>query len=111
MSIYVETLVHSNLEDLWQRTQDPALHEQWDLRFSEINYLPRDSDEPQRSRYMTRLGFGLSVRGEGESTGTRAGAAGERTSALRFWSPILSRSSAKVAGTGGTSRPLTESAS
>jgi hypothetical protein len=86
MSIYVETLVRGHLEDLWQRTQDPALHERWDLRFSEIDYLPRDGDEPQRFRYETRLGLGLRVRGEGESTGTRAGTAGERTSALRFWS-------------------------
>jgi hypothetical protein len=86
MSIYVETRVRGHLEDLWQRTQDPVLHERWDLRFSEIDYLPRDGHEPQRFRYETRIGFGLRVRGEGESMGTRDGAAGERTSALRFWS-------------------------
>jgi uncharacterized membrane protein YphA (DoxX/SURF4 family) len=86
MSIYVETRIRGRLEDLWQRTQDPALHERWDLRFSEIDYLPRDGDGPQRFRYETRIGFGLRVRGEGESTGIRDGAAGERTSALRFWS-------------------------
>jgi len=86
MSIYVETQVRGHLEDLWQRTQDPVLHKRWDLRFSEIDYLSRDGDEPQRFRYETRIGLGLRVRGEGESTGTRDGAAGERTSALRFWS-------------------------
>lgn len=86
MSIYVETCVRGRLEDLWQRTQDPVLHERWDLRFSEIDYLPRSEDEPQRFRYETRVGFGLRIRGEGESTGTRDGVAGERTSALRFWS-------------------------
>lgn len=86
MSIYVETRVHGRLEDLWQRTQDPVLHKRWDLRFSEIDYLPRDGDEPQRFRYETRIGFGLRIRGEGESTGTRDSVAGERTSALRFWS-------------------------
>jgi uncharacterized membrane protein YphA (DoxX/SURF4 family) len=86
MSIYVETRVRGPLEDLWQRTQDPALHQRWDLRFSEIDYLPRRADEPQRFRYETRVGFGLRIRGEGESTGSRDGAAGERTSALKFWS-------------------------
>jgi DoxX-like protein len=86
MSIYVETRIRGRLDDIWQRTQDPALHERWDLRFSEIAYLPRDGDEPQRFRYKTVIGFGLCVRGEGESSGTRDAAAGERTSALRFWS-------------------------
>lgn len=86
MSIYVEIRVQGRLEDIWQRTQNPALHERWDLRFSEIDYLPRDGDEPQRFRYETRLGFGLRIRGAGESTGTRDGTGGERTSALRFWS-------------------------
>lgn len=100
MSIYVETLVRGHLEDLWQRTQDPALHERWDLRFSEIDYLPRDGDEPQRFRYETRLGVGLRVRGEGESTGPGPA---QRASAppLSVSGPtILSRSSARVAATG-----------
>jgi hypothetical protein len=86
MSIYVETRVRGDLEELWQRTHDPALHERWDLRFSGIDYLPRRGDEPQRFRYETRVGFGLRIRGEGESTGSREGPEGERTSALKFWS-------------------------
>jgi uncharacterized protein YjeT (DUF2065 family) len=86
MSIYVETRVQCPLENLWEYTQDPALHERWDLRFSEIAYLPRHDDEPQRFRYETRLGFGLRIRGGGESTGTRNGVTGDRTSALKFWS-------------------------
>jgi hypothetical protein len=86
MSIYVETRVRGRLEELWQRTQDPALHERWDLRFSKIDYLPRRGDEPQRFRYETHIGFGLRILGEGESTGNRDGPGGERTSALKFWS-------------------------
>jgi hypothetical protein len=86
MSIYVETRVRGDLEELWQRTQDPALHERWDLRFSEIDYLPRRGAGPQRFRYETRVGFGLRIGGEGESTGSRDGLGGERTSALKFWS-------------------------
>jgi hypothetical protein len=86
MSIYVETRIRGPIDTLWRHTQDPVLHERWDLRFTDIAYLPRSGDEPQRFRYETRIGFGLRIRGEGESTGTRDGAAGERTSALRFWS-------------------------
>lgn len=86
MSIYVEIRIHCDLEELWQRTQDPALHKRWDLRFSEIHYLSRGIAEPQRFRYETRVGCGLRILGEGESTGSRDGPAGERTSALKFWS-------------------------
>jgi uncharacterized membrane protein YphA (DoxX/SURF4 family) len=86
LSIYVEIRVRGDLENLWQHTQDPSLHERWDLRFTSIGYLAREGDEPQRFRYETRLGFGLRIAGEGESTGNRDGSAGERTSALRFWS-------------------------
>ncbi|RYG37435.1 hypothetical protein EON81_06750 [bacterium] len=66
-------------------TQDPALHERWDLRFSRIEYLPKACPEdPQRFLYSTRIGFGLVISGEGESVGERHRADGIRTSALRF---------------------------
>ena len=87
MSIYVEIRIRGDMDELWRRTQDPDLHERWDLRFSEIVYLPRrDEIEPQRFSYATRIGFGLRIRGEGESEGSRAGSDGERVSALTFWS-------------------------
>src|SRR5215210_2140700 len=87
MSIYVEIRVRAPLEELWRLTQTPALHERWDLRFTRIEYLPRtDESAPQRFLYATRIGFGLGVRGEGESVGTRDASDGSRTSALRFWS-------------------------
>ncbi|GAC1448043.1 MAG: DoxX-like family protein [Isosphaeraceae bacterium] len=74
------------MDDLWRLTQTPGLHRRWDLRFSDIEYLPRlDETEPQRFLYATRVGFGLSIRGEGESVGTRE-EDGARTSALKFWS-------------------------
>jgi len=85
--IYVEIQIRAGIEEVWRRTQVPDLHELWDLRFTAIDYLPRRSEEePQRFRYSTRLGFGLKIHGEGESTGTREDAAGLRTSALKFWS-------------------------
>jgi len=85
--IYVEILICADADEIWRRTQIPDLHERWDLRFTAIEYLPRRSeDEPQRFVYSTRIGFGLSIEGEGESTGTREDATGARTSALKFWS-------------------------
>jgi hypothetical protein len=85
--IYVEILVRAPLEELWTKTQQPDLHQRWDLRFSRIEYLPRpDESAPQRFLYATRLGFGIEVTGEGEGVGEKDGAAGSRTSALRFWS-------------------------
>lgn len=87
MSIYVEILVRAPMEVLWTHTQTPELHEQWDLRFSRIEYLPRaTSAEPQRFRYSTRIGCGLEVTGDGETLGHCDGADGSRTSALKFWS-------------------------
>jgi hypothetical protein len=70
--IYVEILINADVNEIWRRTQVPDLHEQWDLRFTKIEYLPRLSEaEPQRFLYSTRIGFGLKIKGEGESTGTR----------------------------------------
>src|SRR5690242_6729012 len=85
MSIYVETLIRAPIEKIWEHTQVPELHERWDLRFSRIEYLPRDSaTEPQRFRYTTRIGLGFQVKGEGESIGERSLADGSRSSALKF---------------------------
>jgi DoxX-like family len=84
--VYVEICIRSTVDEIWRRTQVPELHQQWDLRFTEIEYLPRLSEsEPQRFLYSTRIGFGLKIEGEGESTGERADVSGTRTSALSFW--------------------------
>jgi len=83
--IYVEIIIKDDLDHIWHLTQQPDLHRRWDLRFSEIQYLPRPNpSEPQNFLYETRMGFGLSIRGTGESVGQRAGANGERTSSLKF---------------------------
>jgi hypothetical protein len=85
--VFVETILHVSLDEVWRATQEPQLHQGWDLRFSEIEYLPKDSaDAPQRFRYRTRIGFGLDMAGEGESVAERSAADGSRTSVLRFWS-------------------------
>jgi hypothetical protein len=83
--IYVEILIRESVDRIWQLTQDPDLHERCDLRFSRIQYLPRaSSTEPQRFLYETRLGFGLSIKGTGESVGHRALNNGDTTSSLEF---------------------------
>ena len=86
MGIYVEIPIRASMDELWEKTQNPQLHERWDLRFNQIEYLPRKGDEPQKFLYRTRIGFGLQIDGNGESTGTRDGDNDGRTSSLKFWS-------------------------
>jgi uncharacterized membrane protein len=86
VSLYVEILIRAPLDEIWRYTQTPDIHERWDLRFSTIEYLPRESEsEPQRFLYATKIGFGKRIEGGGESTGSHE-AGGARTSALKFWS-------------------------
>lgn len=85
--IYVEIHIRGPLDEVWRRTQDPGLHQRWDLRFSQITYRPRADDHaPQQFDYRTRIGFGFAIEGCGESTGDRSAPNGARTSALAFWS-------------------------
>ncbi len=85
--IYVEVRVDGPLDELWQRTQDPAQHQRWDLRFTDIRYLPRlDEAAPQRFSYSTRIGFGLKIEGEGETVGApRRSAWGTNLGGSRFY--------------------------
>jgi hypothetical protein len=86
VSIYVEILIRGPIDDLWEKSQEPKLHQRWDLRFSEIDYLPRQPGEAQKFLYATRIGAGMRIVGAGESTGERDNPVGQRTSALKFWS-------------------------
>ncbi len=91
MNIYVETFIRAPLDEVWRLTQTPDLHARWDLRFTDIEYLPRPDEsqgeaQPQRFLYATRIGFGLEIRGEGETVGSRETTSGGRTSVLKFWS-------------------------
>lgn len=83
--IYVEVDIRGPLDRVWDFTQDPALHQRWDLRFSSITYLPRLSPEmAQCFLYATRIGFGLAVQGTGESVATREPSEQVQFSSLRF---------------------------
>lgn len=79
MGLYVETRIQAGLDELWTRTQTPEDHARWDLRFSEIAYLPGGG----RFRYATRVA-GLTIAGVGVAAGERRRPDGTRTSALRF---------------------------
>lgn len=82
--IYVEVEINSEMDDLWNATQEPHIHEKWDLRFSSITYLPKEVDEPQAFLYETNIGFGLRIKGWGKSVGKYNGNDGSRTSSLHF---------------------------
>jgi len=86
MGIYVEIPISGSMESLWEKTQNPDLHQRWDLRFTQIRYLPREPDEPQKFLYCTRIGFGLGISGTGKSSGAKDDYNGTRTSSLKFWS-------------------------
>ncbi len=84
MELYIEARIRADLDRLWDRTQDPAQHQRWDLRFTHIDHLPRAEGEPQRFRYGVRLLPGLLVSGTGVAAGEKRRPDGTRVSALRF---------------------------
>lgn len=85
--IYVELDIATDMESLWEYTQNPHLHRQWDLRFTDITYLPREGPEyPQRFLYRTRIGFGMGIAGTGESRSSRSISTGGGLSTLAFGS-------------------------
>lgn len=83
--IYVEIEVQDDIQKIWEYSQDPKLHEQWDLRFSSITYDDKmPGEEVQRFTYTTKVMPGIGVSGWGQSKGTHEKASGEKTSALHF---------------------------
>lgn len=90
--IHVEIDIFAPLDEIWHWTQTPGLHQQWDLRFTEIKESKEkpsgDGADPKSKRfdYATRIGLGLVVRGKGEYLEVKTQAGGERSSSLRFWS-------------------------
>ncbi|EMI9090247.1 hypothetical protein COD05_06535 [Bacillus cereus] len=83
--IYVSAEMNTTMEKLWEYTQEPDIHTEWDARFTEISYLEKKEGEPQKFLYETKIGFGLKIAGEGESIGEIRKETGERISSLKFW--------------------------
>lgn len=82
----METYIEADIDRVWELTQNPELHQRWDLRFTEISYLKKEEGASQRFLYKTNIGLGLPISGEGESVGKQDSEDGTRTSALKFWS-------------------------
>lgn len=82
--IYVEIPIDTEMEKLWKASQIPNLHQQWDLRFSSITYLPKEDNEPQKFTYKTKVCFGVQIEGWGKSVGSFHAEDGSRTSSLHF---------------------------
>jgi len=86
-AVYVEIDIAADPPRVWELTQEPSLHQRWDLRFSEITYegAPLD-DGTQRFRYSRRIVPGFVVTGWGETVGESRREDGAAASALRFGS-------------------------
>jgi hypothetical protein len=64
--IVVEALIPAPVELVWERTQEPAQHVAWDIRFTHISY--RDELDARGFRtldYRTDVAFGIAVAGIG----------------------------------------------
>jgi hypothetical protein len=81
--IYVEVPIQAKLDDLWEASQNPKLHEQWDLRFSSITYLPKIENEAQQFTYTRTVGPFYKVEGWGKIVGSYQNDK-QRTSSLHF---------------------------
>ncbi|NYF25473.1 DoxX-like family protein [Sporosarcina sp. JAI121] len=82
--IYVEIPIQAEIEKVWDATQKPNMHEQWDLRFSSITYLPKDEGKPQEFLYSRTVGPFINVVGWGKSVGSFHKEDGTRSSSLQF---------------------------
>ncbi|MFI9504491.1 hypothetical protein [Nocardia sp. NPDC052566] len=82
--LYIEAVIDADMDLLWERTQHPAEHRRWDLRFTDIDYLPEIPGKPTHFRYATRAIPFRPIAGTGISAGDRDRPDGSRTSALRF---------------------------
>jgi hypothetical protein len=81
--LYIETLIKTDMERVWQASQDPQEHVRWDLRFTRITPGPLDADGNRTFRYELQLP-GILLEGTGVSVGERRRPDGSGTSALRF---------------------------
>lgn len=85
-TIYVESLIRCDINELWRVTQDPRVHPRWDLRFSSLEVVSDAEAGPTRFEYARSTPF-HTVRGVGVNIGELERPDGTRTSALRFSTP------------------------
>lgn len=88
--IFVETTINSNLDTVWEHSQNPDIHTTWDLRFSSITYEnKRDHRGWELFRYTRSVFPGLLVKGWGANTGKKTLKNGGTISSLEFGSEQL----------------------
>jgi hypothetical protein len=64
--IVVEALIPAAVETVWARSQEPASHVRWDIRFTTIANKPEvDARGYHLMDYRTDVAFGIEVAGEG----------------------------------------------
>ena len=85
--IYVEIEIDGSIEDVWEKSQNPALHEQWDIRFSSITYLPKKKNDVQKFTYTRKILPFVEISGWGESVGEHTKGDGTKSSSLHFGTP------------------------
>lgn len=81
--VYVEVGIRAAMDRVWKLSQDPALHPQWDLRFSRITPIEQDGHGLLHFRYEFRLPLYV-IQGTGTSLGHRFRPDGQATSVLKF---------------------------
>lgn len=82
--IYVEIPIEATIDSIWEATQNPQHHTQWDLRFSSISYNLKIENEPQTFTYTRNVTPFFKVEGWGKSVGTFHNENGNRSSSLHF---------------------------
>jgi uncharacterized membrane protein YphA (DoxX/SURF4 family) len=66
MKLTAATTIAAPIESVWEKSQDPAKHQRWDLRFTSIKYLGEAEGGLQKFEYATRLAA-LEVKGWGQT--------------------------------------------
>lgn len=82
-TIYVESVIRTDMDRLWRATQDPQEHVRWDVRFSSIVPQRQDRSGATHFDYSRTVPFHV-VHGVGVNIGEVRRPDGSRTSALRF---------------------------
>lgn len=64
--IVVEAIIPTSVELVWERSQVPALHTAWDIRFNHIAYLDEVDDRGYHLMdYRTNIALGITIQGYG----------------------------------------------
>jgi hypothetical protein len=64
--IVVEVIINAPVDVVWTRSQDPVQHVAWDIRFTQIEYLPeKDARGFNLMDYRTNVALGIEVKGLG----------------------------------------------